>query len=84
MEFSSERHKDFKVFECQFEDTFVFILNKTKHQGHIIVFRVISNNGDFMALIISMIFDSTQRSLSSGDNVDLNRESGSWKILHLS
>ena len=58
------QYEYFSVFGCQAEDRFVFILMKTKHSVHIIVFGMVTNDGDAMAPFI-FASDSTQRPTSS-------------------
>ena len=42
------QHEDFSMFWCQSEDSLIFILMKSKHPVHIMVFGVVTSDGDIM------------------------------------
>ena len=47
------QNEDFRMFGCQSEDRFIFLIMKTKHSVHIMVFGVVKSKSDVMPPFIS-------------------------------
>ena len=70
-------------FEC-LADSFIFILMKTKHPVHIMVFEMVSGDSDVMLPFIfqnCLRLNTGQHKVPEGGNVALYQEGGCWKTL---
>ena len=76
-------YKDFKVFGCQFEDVFTFILKKTENTAHIMMSGVLTSSGDVMPIFLFPCGLRCEGLHQVRGRADLDGEGGWWKTPRL-